>query len=62
MKVNPRLSAAPTALLLGVLSIAAPAALDARETADLDISDTATPEERGWALAARSDRSDRGFG
>lgn len=57
MKMNRRLSAAPTALLLGAL-LFTPAALPA---ADLDIPPTAAPEERGWAIAARSDRSDRGF-
>ncbi len=48
--IPPRLRDALAALGLAALVVAAPAA------------QSATPEEKGYEIAARSDRSDRGFG
>ncbi len=61
MKLNQRLSTVPTALLIGALALTLPTALSADDTPDATVSETATAEEHGWAIAARSDRSDRGF-
>ena len=61
MQPTKHLSPVPTALLVGALSLSVPALTHASEpTLDPSLEDL-SPEKRGWAIAARSDRSDRGF-
>jgi predicted RND superfamily exporter protein len=60
MKSRTRLSAVPTVILIGALALPAPAWPSTDRPTDPTL-ESLNPEERGWAVAARSDRSDRGF-